>query len=329
MNTVSSMTMIALKLSMLRGIGPATLRKLARAPGFHDGDLDQLSQHVPPLKRAINETGAWERASELAVEQVEAASDSGTTILSALDPAYPTLLSATKDDPFIIYVRGSLAADPLKAVAVIGTREPTPHGEAIADRIARFLTERGWSVVSGLALGCDAIAHRAAIEARGHTVAVLAHGLQTIAPSTNRRLAEDILEAGGALVSEYPFGREPIPQQFVKRDLTQAGMAQGVVMIQSDLQGGSLHASRAALAYGRWLAVPHPTVFDRTQAAPKIQANLMLSEGSEAERIELLRCKVQDLERVVVLRSKEDYPRLVREEQISDQGSAPRQVGLL
>ena len=153
MNTVSSMTMMALKLSMLRGIGPATLRKLARAPGFRDGDLDQLSEHVAPLKRAINETGAWETATELAVEQIDAASASDTAILSALDPEYPALLSATKDDPFIIYVRGSLAADPLKAVAVIGTREPTPHGEAIADRIARFLAERGWSVVSGLALG--------------------------------------------------------------------------------------------------------------------------------------------------------------------------------
>jgi DNA processing protein len=88
---------------------------------------------------------------------------------------------------------------------------------------------------------------------------VLAHGLQTVAPRQHQSLADDILAGGGALLSEFPFGRPPLPPQFVKRDRTQAGLAQGVVMIQSDVRGGSLHAARAALVYQRWLAVPYPT----------------------------------------------------------------------
>ena len=141
-------------------------------------------------------------------------------------------------------------------------------------------------------------------------MAVLAHGLQTIAPSKHRKLAEDILNAGGALVSQYPIGRDAIPQQFVQRDKTQAGLAQGVVMVQSDLQGGSLHASRASIEYGRWLAVPYPTEQDRGRDEPKIQANLMLSDGSDAERLDLLRRKDNSgLDRILVLRGKEDYAR--------------------
>lgn len=102
-----------------------------------------------------------------------------------------------------------------------------------------------------------------------------------------------------------------MPQQFVKRDRTQAGMAQGVVMIQSDLIGGSLHASRAALDYQRWLAVPYPTSLDRSNSEPKIQANLMIADGADAQKEELLRCTPSALHRVLILRGKEDYPRMM------------------
>jgi len=307
---ISSTTGKILALSMLSGIGPATLRKASQVFGFEDKAVELLGSEVPAIGRAIAPGGAWSRALELADEQVDLAERCGARILSPLDAEYPKLLAATKDDPFLLYVRGELAPTPDKSVAIIGTREPTPHGEIIATRITQFFVEQGWSVVSGLALGCDAIAHRAAIDARGHTVAVLAHGLQTIAPAKHRGLAEDILNKGGALVSQYPIGRDAIPQQFVQRDKTQAGMAQGVVMVQSDVQGGSLHASRAAIDYGRWLAVPYPTEADRASNAPKARANLLLADGSDADRRELLRRKDADgLDQIIVLRSKEDYAR--------------------
>lgn len=307
MNEISPATGKLLALSFLSGVGSATLRKASQVFGFETKSVEELASEVPQLKSALN-GGAWSQALIKAEEQLEQADKLGCSILSALDEGYPKLLSATKDDPFLLWVRGTLSSTPDKSVAIIGTREPTKHGRLIAERITRYFVEKKWSVVSGLALGCDAIAHQETVKAGGHTVAVLAHGLQTIAPTKHRQLAEDILASGGALVSQYPIGQAVIPQQFVQRDKTQAGMAQGVVMIQSDLKGGSLHASRASVEYGRWLAVPYPTDQDRANGEPKIQANLLLSDGSDVDVSNLLRMdKKPSSARILVLRSKEDY----------------------
>jgi len=314
MSEVSSWTKKLLALSMLKGVGPATLRKVADLPGFADLSVEELAIRVPTLSKALQEAGAWERASDESERQIEEAGRSAVMIISPLDEEYPWLLAATKDDPFLIFVKGRLSKNPSNSVAIIGTREPTRHGTLIAQRITQFFVEKDWSIVSGLALGCDAIAHQAALDAGGHTVAVLAHGLHTISPARNRTLAEDILEAGGALVSEYRFGQGAQPQQFVKRDRTQAGLAQGVVMIQSDLKGGSLHASRAALDYRRWLAVPYPTSLDLSNCEPKVQANLMLADGTVLQKEELLRCSSPDLEQLIILRGKEDYSRLIEQQ---------------
>lgn len=314
---------------MLRSIGPATLRKMAAMPNFETATPELLSHQFPVSSTILRDGQAWSTALEEAEKQLEEAERHSARILSPLDADYPTLLAATKDDPFLLFVRGILAPDPAKSAAVIGTREPTPHGIIIGQRITQYLVDQGWSVVSGLAKGCDAIAHQAAIDHGGHTVAVLAHGLHTVAPKTNQRLAEDILNKGGALVSEYKFGVEPRPEFFVKRDRIQAGMAQGVVMIQSDHKGGSLHASRAALDYGRWLAVPYPTDQDRQKVEPKVQANLMIAEGSEQDRMDLLRCPASVLNRIVILHSRDDYEKMVVSKAAPVSSLPPAQGGLL
>lgn len=311
MSGISEVTTKVLALSMLAGIGPATLRRIASVEAFRTSSVESLGAQVPALARALSDPIAWAKALEQVEKQVEMAGRYEARIISALDPDYPLLLKATKDDPFILFVRGSLFANSERSVAIIGTRQPTRHGELIAKRVTEFFVEQRWSVVSGLALGCDAIAHRVALEAKGHTVAVMAHGLQTVAPSQHRKLAEDILASGGALVSEYRFGQGALPMQFVKRDRTQAGLAQGVVMVQSDVKGGSLHASRAALDYDRWLAIPFPTTADQSSNEQKIQANLLIANDSaDVDRASLLKCHRSKLNRIIVLRSKEDYPRM-------------------
>lgn len=329
MSEISTATGKLLALSMLKGIGPATLRKMAGMANFETASPEQLSYQFPSNSTILRDTAAWTQALEEAEKQAEEAERYSARILSPLDADYPQLLAATKDDPFLLFVRGTLAPNPAKSAAVIGTREPTAHGTVIAQRIAHYLVEQGWSVVSGLAKGCDALAHQATLDKGGHTVAVLAHGLHTVAPKTNLRLAEDILNKGGALVSEYRFGVEPRPEFFVKRDWIQAGLAQGVVMIQSDLKGGSLHASRAALDYGRWLAVPYPTDQDRQNREPKVQANLTLAEGAESELAELLRCAPSALERIIILRSRDDYGQMVSKTTLPDAALPPVQGGLL
>lgn len=311
MNVITPATKFLLTLSMLKGVGPASLKKVAAIPGFLDQKPEALGQSITQIARALASHDAWLAVSKKAEQQMKAAEKHQARIISAADPEYPLRLATTKDDPFILYVKGTLAPESMHAVAIIGTREPTEHGVKIAHRVSQFFAENGSSIVSGLALGCDAIAHQTALEVGGHTVAVLAHGLQTIAPSQHKKLAEQIVECGGALVSEYPFGQSAQAQQFVKRDRIQAGLADGVVMIQSDLKGGSLHASRSALQYGRWLAVPYPTDRDRGNNEPKVQANLLVAEGSPGQKAELLRCSEADLHRIVVLRSREDYQRLL------------------
>lgn len=314
---------------MLRGIGPATLRKFSVLANFESLSNDSIAEQFPNLASVLQDKKAWEEALIAAEKQVEQAEKCNARILSPADSEYPTLLAKTKDDPFLLFVRGRLAPTPAKSVAVIGTREPTAHGTVIAQRLAHFFVEQGWSVVSGLALGCDAIAHQATLEKHGHTIAVLAHGLHTVAPKSHKNLAGDILDSGGALISEYRFGVEPQPQFFVKRDKTQAGMAQGVVMVQSDLKGGSLHASRAILEYGRWLAVPYPTERDLANQEPKIQANLVLSSGTSQQRAELLRCETQALERVIVLRTRDDYGNMTSRVKTPEHSPPPIQGGLL
>jgi len=329
MTELSAATGKLLALSMLKGIGPSTLRKMAASANFETLSNDKLAVQFPNVAHALQDSVAWSKALGEAEVQAEEAARIGARILSAIDPDYPRLLAATKDDPFIIWVRGSLHSHPDKYVAVIGTREPTAHGQVIAERVTQYFVEQQWSIVSGLALGCDAVAHRAALSSAGHTVAVLAHGLQTVAPSRHRKLADEILDSGGALVSEYRIGQEPAPQQFAKRDRTQAGMAQGVVMVQSDLTGGSLHASRAALDYRRWLAVPYPTELDRASTQPKIQANLLIADGSAEERTELLRCSASALSSVHILRSKDDYQKLTQRVVVAEPALPPSQGSLI
>lgn len=303
-----------LGLSYLRGVGPSAQRKAARLPSFDAMPIEDIATAIPAVARGLDAPRAWQIALEQVEQQIEQAIKFDARILSPLDQDYPILLARTPDDPMILFVRGELAANPACSVAIVGTREPTEHGTVIARRIATFFSENSWSVVSGLALGCDAVAHQAALAAGGHTVAVLAHGLQTLAPARHKRLAQDILESGGALVSEFAFGQSPAPQLFVKRDRTQAGLAQGVIMVQSDVHGGSLHASRAAISYGRFLGVPYPTAKDEQNREPKVQANILLANGASEDRAALLRCSVGDLARLIILKGREQYKDLLQTE---------------
>lgn len=294
-------------MSHLKGVGKATLAKVLEQSNAGVFSVDALAAANPRLQKALGPTGAWEAAEAAAHYQIDAASRASARIVFKLDPAYPDLLRATADAPLFIYLKGELSAKPLRSVAVIGTRTPTPHGGEVTTRITRFFAEDGWSIVSGLAIGCDAIAHQTAIESEGHTIAVVAHGLQTIAPRQHEQLAARILETGGALISEYGFGVEPMPHQFVERDRIQAGLAKGVVMVQSDLEGGSLHASRAALRYGRLLAAPAPTSRDLHNQEPSVTANMTLANSGQAAKMKLLNCDAPALERLMVLRSRQDY----------------------
>ena len=313
MNEISAPTGKLLALSMLAGMDAAALRKIAADPSFASASPDLLARNHAALAQALEAPDAWSRALVLAEEQAEHAARLSARILSPLDAEYPPLLAATRDAPYLLHVRGQLAPHPDKSVAIVGTRRPTAHAEVVAMRISQYFVAQGWSVVSGLDPGCGAIAHRAAIGAKGHTMAVLAHRLQTIIPSQHRSLADDIIGSGGALVSPHSLGGGTTSQQFAQGGRIQAGLAQGVVLVQSDLKDPSLLVCSAILDYARWLAVPYPTESDRVVDGAKVSANLLLAEGTVEQKLDLLRRHDERiLSRLIILRSREDYAACIR-----------------
>jgi DNA processing protein len=151
------------------------------------------------------------------------------------------------------------------ALAVVGTRTPTQYGRQAATVITRQLAEAGVAIVSGLALGIDALAHEACLAAGGRTVAVFGRGIDGVYPPSNRRLAERIVEQGGALVSEFPLGTPPLKHHFPRRNRIISGLAAGVLVVEAGLRSGSLITASYALQQGRDVfAVPGPIFSDKS-----------------------------------------------------------------
>lgn len=165
------------------------------------------------------------------------------------DDSYPSALREIASPPKELYY---LRAEPGKwllglRVAIVGSRSATPYGRAVTEQFATQLAERGITVVSGLALGVDAIAHEAALKARGMHLAVLANGLDKIYPASSTSLARKLLEKGGALISEYPEGTPSYKQHFVARNRIVAGLADALLITEASEKSGTLHTARFAL----------------------------------------------------------------------------------
>jgi len=159
--------------------------------------------------------------------------------------------------PKSLYFVGNLPDQYTPSVAIVGTRKPSAYGQEAAYKLAYDLASRGVVVVSGLALGIDAIAHRAALDAGGTTIAVMAGGLDSIHPKTNHALAARIVKNGGALISEYPPGEPSYPANFIARNRIVAAVADGLLVVEAAIKSGTLHTAGFALNYGRpVMAVP-------------------------------------------------------------------------
>lgn len=181
----------------------------------------------------------------------------GVEIVTPADPAYPPLLRESPSHPLALYVKGNVAALSQPGVAMVGTRRATPYGRDQAFKIAEGLAELGWSVVSGLALGIDAESHRGALAAGGTTVGVLGSALDCFYPEENRELAREIVQKGGAVVSEFAFGRAPDEHTFPQRNHVVAALVRGVVAVEAPFKSGTLITTSIAADLGRTvMAVP-------------------------------------------------------------------------
>lgn len=180
----------------------------------------------------------------------------GVQAITWHDAAYPAGLREVYDRPPVLYVRGALTPADDWAVAVVGTRRVTVYGRQVAEEMARGLAANSVTVVSGLARGVDAVAHRAALEAGGRTIGVLACGLDMVYPPEHKRLAEQIIERG-AIVSDYAIGTQPRAEFFPRRNRILSGLSLGVLVVEGDTKSGALITARQALEQNREVfAVP-------------------------------------------------------------------------
>lgn len=304
---------------LVTGIGPIRLRRLLEHFG---GDIECAWRAAPgALAAAGLETRLIERLMtaraeldlEALVHQVRAR---GARLVTWADPDYPPALLRIDWPPPVLFVRGAIVADDERAIAIVGTRRPSLYGRDVATLFARTLAERGFTIVSGLARGIDAAAHRAALEAGGRTLAVLGCGIDTVYPPEHRDLA-NIVERSGAVLSDYAPGVPPDAANFPPRNRIISGLSLGVIVIEAAEESGALITTRFANDQGREVFAvpgqihtknsrgPHRLIqqgaklvidvddiltelrFETTRSADVVQPSLFL-DASEARVIEAL-----------------------------------------
>ena len=249
-----------LALKSLKGIGTKKLLKI----GNHilDSGIEEISPHV--LVSLLEDLKIKVEQENVTIEQLNTAlvnarhsialhERNGINITTYYDDDFPESLRNTVnedgklDPPMVLYYKGDLSITRMPGLAVIGTREITDFGEKAGLFLSREFAKRGFCIVSGLAIGCDAVGHKGALEVGGKTIAVMASGLDTIYPQENTCLAQKIVDNGGLLISENPIGIGFATFNLVARDRLQAGIALATLVIQTGEEGGTMHAANATL----------------------------------------------------------------------------------
>lgn len=233
--------------NMIPAIGAVTVARLAAEAG---GSVAAAYARYPRKQDWEGREPDWAR-------ELERAEKMHVRIITEIDPGYPPQLGTIASPPLALYVVGDPAVLARPGVALVGTRAATAYGRDVAERFAFGLAQRGWVVISGLARGIDAAAHRGALAGEGVTVGVLGGALDMFYPSENRTLAREMVEKGGCVVSEFPFGRSPDPQTFPQRNRIVSGLSRGVVAVECPLHSGTLITCARALEQARAvMAVP-------------------------------------------------------------------------
>jgi DNA processing protein len=268
-----------LALRLTPGLGARLAGKLLRQFGgpeeiFRASLTELEGSHLPAaVAQAIFSHAAF-RDAEKELAEVRKA---GCRLLNWSETEYPRLLLEIYDPPPLLYLRGDVQVLNRHAISIVGTRRPTPYGNQIAERLARDLANQGLIIVSGLARGVDSSAHRGACAAsRGGTVGVLGTGIDVIYPKENRKLFEEV-EKRGAIITEFPMGAYPAPENFPVRNRIVAGMALGVIVAQGAQYSGSLITSRLGMEFGREVYGVPGNITEPVSFAP----NQLIKQGAK------------------------------------------------
>jgi DNA processing protein len=255
-------------LSQIPSVGPQRLRLLV---AHFDGPeriltgspkdfigVEGFTRKLASTVASFLRSSSLHRAREFASRQLSRLNACGGSIVSYWDGKYPEALRRIYDPPTLLFTLGEFVPDDQYALAVVGTRSPSPYGTSIAGRLTAELSRRGLCVVSGLARGIDTTAHTASLAAGGRTLAVIGSGIDVVYPPENRKLAERISRRG-VLISEYPMGTKPDAGNFPRRNRIISGLSLGTIVIETDMNGGALITAASALDQNREVfAVPGP-----------------------------------------------------------------------
>ncbi len=213
---------------------------------------------------------------EAAEQEWAMVAESGATLVTYSCREYPEQLRQIFDPPPVLWVRGAVEILKRPSIAIVGTRHPSPYGSGMAEMLARDLSARRLLVVSGMARGVDTCAHRGALAARMPTVAVWGTGLDVVYPKENRKLAEEILTAGGTIVSEVAMGTFPAPQNFPRRNRILSGLSIGVLVVEASENSGTRVTARCAAEQNRDLYAVPGNVTSKNSWTP----NTLIKQGA-------------------------------------------------
>ena len=246
-----------IRLSLAPGLGDQTLRRLLAEFGLPARVFDSGATAVAAVVGSGLAQRIFAHDREAMVERTLAWCEAaGQRIVTLADREYPPQLLEIPDPPGLLYCRGDHSMLPRRALAIVGSRNATPQGLSNAEQFARAFSEAGVTIVSGLALGIDAAAHRGALAGAGGTIAVLGTGADIAYPAKNRALY-DAIAARGLIVSEFPLGTPAVAANFPRRNRIISGLARGVLVVEAAMESGSLISARLAGEQGRDLfAIP-------------------------------------------------------------------------
>lgn len=257
--SISEEDLAWLALALTPGLGPrriveavSQLRSAAEIFALPLTGLEAL--RMPAEAAQFLFDGKGRRAAE---NEWAAVAAQGASIVAYSSPDYPERLKEIYDPPPVLWLRGSVKLLSCPSLAVVGTRHPSPYGSGVAEMLARDLAVRGLVIVSGMARGIDSAAHKGALAARKPTIAVWGTGIDVVYPKENKKLAEEILATGGAIVSEVPMGTFPAPQNFPRRNRIISGLSIAVLVVEASENSGTRVTARCAAEQNRDLfAVP-------------------------------------------------------------------------
>ena len=242
-----------LALALTPGLGARMAGKLLTVFGSPDAifNASLTALEGQRLPAAVAQAIHTRRPLSDAAKELAQAQAAGCRLLTWDEPEYPSRLREIYDPPPLLYVRGNVELLNRHVLAIVGARRPTPYGNQMAERLAKDLAARGLVIASGLARGIDASAHRGALSSgSGTTIGVLGCGIDVVYPKENKKIFEEI-EKRGAIITEFPMGTFPAPQNFPIRNRIISGMSLGVVVVEGAQYSGSLITARLAMEFGR------------------------------------------------------------------------------